>query len=158
VLVLEEKLLDDTGIDEVSEVGIFGAGSFATTLLMMPFAGKIRCKAAWCKYGYLDDIKRVWIDTDAFILGSSLVYGICFLIYELSGIVIIRGDSAVLRCILDNVVTVLVWVMSLYMRWESANLIDFIGFIVILIGLLHYEKIKTRRENGYEDIKQVASN
>ena len=50
VLVLQEKLLDNTGIDEVSEVGLCGVGSFATALLMMPFDSKIKCMVALCKY------------------------------------------------------------------------------------------------------------
>jgi len=33
-------------------------------------------------------------------------------------------------CIMNNAVSVLVWVVSLYMRWGKPNLIKLIGFIV----------------------------
>jgi len=77
-----------------------------------------------------------WIITLA-LVGN--IVSIAF--FNFTGVTITAKLSATTRMVLDSVRTLIIWIFSLIVGWQSFYWLQIIGFLILLAGTLIYNKI-----------------
>jgi drug/metabolite transporter (DMT)-like permease len=135
--VIEENFLKATKIDIRLEVGLFGIGSSLLTALLLPLASAFNC-SPYCKYGILDDYKIGFslLFHHKALLISCVSISLGFLLYNISGVYMSQNCSSLLRTMYDNCSTLLIWAISLLLKWEEFSFIELIGFSIVVSGII----------------------
>ena len=157
-LVIEEKLLKYSKINEYFEVGLVGSISAIFTGISLPISSVIKCKY-YCRYDYLDDYKEGFthLANSNFLISSSITLAISFLIYEVSGVVISKYSSSLSRTMYDCSSTLLIWTVSLIVKWETFNIFELIGFCIIVCGASIHNNEKSSELFGGSVRESVVS-
>lgn len=71
--------------------------------------------------------------------------------FNYAGISVTKEISATTRMVLDSVRTMVIWMVSLGIGWQSFKYLQLIGFVVLLFGMCLYNDIVVRQT--YERIR-----
>ncbi|XP_029903641.1 solute carrier family 35 member F6 [Myripristis murdjan] len=140
-MVLEEKFVYKHDVHPLRAVGTEGFfGFFILSLLLIPmyfipvgsFASNPRhvledALDAFCQIGHQPLILLA-------LLGNTV--SIAF--FNFAGISVTKEISATTRMVLDSLRTLVIWVVSLALGWESFHGLQVLGFIVLLVGTALY--------------------
>ncbi|NXL20980.1 S35F6 protein, partial [Setophaga kirtlandii] len=119
-------------------VGLFGFSILALLLVPLSFipAGRLSGNPR----GVLEDPRDAWcqIHRQPLILAALLgnIGSISF--FNFAGISVTRELSATTRTVLDSLRTLLVWALSLALRWERFHALQIPGFALLLAGAALY--------------------
>jgi len=61
--------------------------------------------------------------------------------FNFAGVSVTKELSATTRMVLDSVRTLVIWMVSLGVGWQTFNYLQVIGFIVLLVGMCLYNNI-----------------
>lgn len=75
------------------------------------------------------------------ILISSILILLSIAIFNYCGLSITHKISATARSTIDTCRTLLVWIIAMTMKWESFQLLQFCGFIVLVFGTLCFNGV-----------------
>ncbi|CAK9296164.1 unnamed protein product [Gordionus sp. m RMFG-2023] len=64
-------------------------------------------------------------------------------IFNFAGVSITKNMNATTRMVLDSFRSLLIWVVSLGISWQKFHYLQLIGFLVLIIGMIIYEKLYT---------------
>ncbi|NWV28753.1 S35F6 protein, partial [Origma solitaria] len=140
-MVLEEKFIFSHDVHPLQAVGTEGFFGFTIlALLLVPLSFIPAGRLSGNPRGVLED------PADAFcqlrhrplILAALLgnIGSISF--FNFSGISVTKELSATTRMVLDSLRTVLVWALSLALRWERFHALQIPGFLLLLAGAALY--------------------
>lgn len=132
--VVEEHIVSQWHIEPLQLVGYEGVfGGLITFILMIvfyiPFG--INTKGPF-------DLVNSWIEfkSNPAIIYSSIAIMISIGLFNYFGITLTSKLSATSRSTIDTCRTLLVWLVSLYLGWESFIFLQLIGFIFLVLGTL----------------------
>ncbi|GME69460.1 unnamed protein product [[Candida] boidinii] len=84
------------------------------------------------------------------ILYSSIFIMICISTFNYCGISLTENLSATARSTIDTSRTLLVWLVSLVIGWESFKLLQLFGFVLLVFGTLVFNGvIAVRKESEF---------
>ncbi|XP_066533452.1 solute carrier family 35 member F6 [Hoplias malabaricus] len=140
-MVLEEKFVYKHNVHPLKAVGTEGFFGFVIlSLLLIPmfyipvgsFANNPRhvledALDAFCQIGHKPLILLA-------LLGNTV--SIAF--FNFAGISVTKEISATTRMVLDSLRTLVIWVVSLALGWETFHGLQILGFIILLIGTALY--------------------
>ncbi|KAL1420103.1 hypothetical protein MTO96_004594 [Rhipicephalus appendiculatus] len=64
--------------------------------------------------------------------------------FNFAGISVTKELSATTRMVLDSVRTLVIWLFSLAVRWQSFNWTQIVGFVVLILGMFLYNNVIIR--------------
>ncbi|VDP03362.1 unnamed protein product [Soboliphyme baturini] len=147
-MVFEELYVLKYNVDPPLAVGLEGIyGFIIMTLLIVAFY------FIWVPPPFTNDPEgRLENAFDAFdqmnansqILGSLIGLIISIAFYNVCGMTVTKNLSATTRKVSDSARTVLIWVVSLALGWQSFSYLQLIGFIVLISGMFIYNDIVFR--------------
>ncbi|XP_056150745.1 solute carrier family 35 member F6 [Lampris incognitus] len=140
-MVLEEKFVYKHDVHPLRAVGTEGLfGFFVLSLLLIPmffipvgsFSNNPRqvledALDAFCQIGYQPLIVLA-------LLGNTV--SIAF--FNFAGISVTKEISATTRMVLDSLRTLVIWVVSLALGWETFHGLQVLGFVILLLGTALY--------------------
>lgn len=143
-MVVEEKFLYKYNVPPLLAVGWEGLFGFITlSILLIPmyyipvgaFSGNER--------GVMEDA------IDAFVqLGNNGLLLLAFLLnvfsiafFNFAGVSVTKELSATTRMVLDSIRTLVVWVFSIMLQWESFQYLQPVGFLVLVVGMMTYNDV-----------------
>lgn len=147
-MVIEEKFVTKYKVAPLQAVGWEGFFGFVVLgLLLVPMyfipAGNTIFQNPG---GQLEDaidgfiqIKNSWHVTLG-VVGTVL--SIAF--FNFAGISVTKELSATTRMVLDSVRTLVIWLFSLAVRWQSFNWTQIVGFMVLILGMFLYNNVIIR--------------
>lgn len=147
-MVIEEKFVTKYKVAPLQAVGwegFFGFVVLGTLLVPMYFipAGNTIFQNPG---GQLEDaidgfiqIKNSW-QVCLGVIGTVL--SISF--FNFAGISVTKELSATTRMVLDSVRTLVIWLFSLAVRWQSFNWTQIVGFLVLILGMFLYNNVIIR--------------
>nr|XP_054508924.1 solute carrier family 35 member F6 [Agelaius phoeniceus] len=140
-MVLEEKFIFSHDVHPLRAVGTEGLFGFSIlALLLVPLSFIPAGRLSGNPRGVLEDPADAWcqIRREPLILAALLgnVGSISF--FNFAGISVTRELSATTRTVLDSLRTLLVWALSLALRWERFHALQIPGFALLLAGAALY--------------------
>uniref|UniRef100_A0A131YNK3 EamA domain-containing protein n=1 Tax=Rhipicephalus appendiculatus TaxID=34631 RepID=A0A131YNK3_RHIAP len=147
-MVIEEKFVTKYKVAPLQAVGWEGFFGFVVLgILLVPMyfipAGNTIFQNPG---GQLEDaidgfiqIKNSWHVTLG-VVGTVL--SIAF--FNFAGISVTKELSATTRMVLDSVRTLVIWLFSLAVRWQSFNWTQIVGFVVLILGMFLYNNVIIR--------------
>ncbi|XP_059699144.1 solute carrier family 35 member F6 [Haemorhous mexicanus] len=140
-MVLEEKFIFSHDVHPLRAVGTEGLFGFSIlALLLVPLSFIPAGRLSGNPRGVLEDPADAWcqIRRDPLILVALLgnIGSISF--FNFAGISVTRELSATTRTVLDSLRTLLVWALSLALRWERFHALQIPGFALLLAGAALY--------------------
>ncbi|CAM9258938.1 solute carrier family 35 member F6 [Lampetra fluviatilis] len=140
-MVVEEKFIykdDIHPLQAVGNEGLFGFSILSLLLIPMYFIPA---------RGFSDNPRGVLEDAlDGFcqmghssaVAGAVALNVLSIAFFNFAGISVTKEMSATTRMVLDSLRTVVIWAVSLILRWESFKYLQVIGFIILLSGAVIY--------------------
>lgn len=133
--VLEEHIMSKWVMDPVSLVAYEGAyGSLITVVSMtiahLTFASENKNSSFNLVQAFRD------MFSNDMVLYSSIVIMLSIACFNFSGITITNNLNATVRSTVDTLRTLLVWLVSLSLGWETFKLTQFNGFVILVFGTL----------------------
>ncbi|XP_005430996.1 solute carrier family 35 member F6 [Geospiza fortis] len=140
-MVLEEKFVFSHDVHPLRAVGTEGLFGFSIlALLLVPLSLIPAGRLSGNPRGVLEDPMDAWcqIRRDPLILAALLgnIGSISF--FNFAGLSVTRELSATTRTVLDSLRTLLVWALSLALRWERFHALQVPGFALLLAGAALY--------------------
>lgn len=140
-MVLEEKFVYKHDVHPLKAVGTEGFfGFFVLSFLLIPMY--------FIPVGSFSDNPRQVLEDalDAFcqignkplILLALLGNTVSIAFFNFAGISVTKEISATTRMVLDSLRTLVIWVVSLALQWETFHGLQVLGFIVLLFGTALY--------------------
>jgi multidrug transporter EmrE-like cation transporter len=140
MFVLEERILSKYRVDPLEGVGLEGLFGFGTVVLVSPFLYLLWGKDH--KGGFLDVVSgwnQFW--------GTELVWKIgiliCFSIagFNFFGLSVTKRVSSTARATIDASRTLFIWMISMYLGWESFKWLQVGGFVLLIYGTFLYNGV-----------------
>lgn len=133
MIVYEEKIMSKyvaAPLQVVGMEGFFGIIIGVTVLIILNVTGTESTPAAWYQMKHSGPL---------FIAVIASVFSIAF--FNASGVTVTQQASAVARSTIDCSRTILIWIVELGLGWNSFNVIQLIGFIILAVGTLIYNRL-----------------
>ncbi|KAF4621906.1 hypothetical protein G7Y89_g14440 [Cudoniella acicularis] len=133
--VLEEHILEKYALEPLKVVGWEGLFGFSVTvvgMIILHFAIGMTEKG---RYGYFD-IVEAWYEVTHFrgIAVSSVLIMISIGGFNFFGLSVTRTVSATSRSTIDTCRTLFIWIVSLFLGWESFKWLQVLGFLLLVYG------------------------
>ncbi|XP_018121546.1 solute carrier family 35 member F6 [Xenopus laevis] len=140
-MVLEEKFVYKHNVHPLRAVGTEGLFGFVIlSLLLIPFyyipAGGLSNSERPVLEDSLDAFCQIGNQPLIFLALLGNIISIAF--FNFAGISVTKEISATTRMVLDSLRTVVIWVVSLALGWETFHALQILGFIVLLLGAALY--------------------
>lgn len=147
-MIVEEKYVSGRNVSPLQAVGwegIFGFSVLSLLLFPMYFI-KVGHDIFNNPNGQIEDaIDGFYQIANSWEVATGLsgtIFSIAF--FNFAGISVTKQMSATTRTVLDSVRTLVIWVISLVLKWEEFSIIQLGGFIILLIGMCLYNDIIIR--------------
>ncbi|XP_012273941.1 solute carrier family 35 member F6 [Orussus abietinus] len=144
-MVVEEKYVSGQDIPALQAVGWEGVFGFIGMCLAMiplnyisaqpPFADNSRGTLE----ATVDAFVQIGKSGRLFTALIGIVVSIAF--FNFSGISITKEMSATTRMVLDSARTIIIWAISLTLRWQKFHYLQLVGFAILLLGMCFYNDI-----------------
>nr|XP_053646125.1 solute carrier family 35 member F6-like isoform X2 [Cherax quadricarinatus] len=143
-MVVEEKFVTKHNVPPLLAVGWEGVfGFIVMTILLVPFnwipAGIFSSNPR----GVLEDIPDAFIQlkNNPALIGPIIGNIISIAFFNFAGVSVTKELSATTRMVLDSVRTLVIWVVSLIVKWQKFQYLQPIGFAVLVIGMMLYNDV-----------------
>ncbi|KAI1003884.1 hypothetical protein K3495_g4330 [Podosphaera aphanis] len=133
--VLEEYILEKYALDPLKVVGWEGLYGFSVTLVGMLIMHLARGRTPAGQYGYFDIVEG-WreITLNRSIAVSSILIMISIGGFNYFGLSVTRNVSATARSTIDTCRTLFIWIISLFLGWETFKWLQVLGFALLVYG------------------------
>ena len=143
MFVVEELFFSKIKIDPLYAVGLeglFGVGYF---VILLPILYFIPCSLEFCLGGRVEDsiLALKQIGTNSTIALYWTATTIIIAAFNWSGISTTKHASSLSRSTLQTTKTILVWVCSILIGWETFLWPQLIGFIILALGTMIYNEV-----------------
>ncbi|XP_072512483.1 solute carrier family 35 member F6 [Salminus brasiliensis] len=140
-MVLEEKFVYKHNVHPLKAVGTEGFFGFVIlSLLLIPMfyipAGNFGNNPRQVLEDALDAFCQ--IGHKPLILVALLGNTVSIAFFNFAGISVTKEISATTRMVLDSLRTLVIWVVSLALRWEQFHVLQILGFVILLTGTALY--------------------
>lgn len=144
-MVYEEKFVKDKDIPALMTVGYEGFWGFLVLgLLLIPFYW-IPAYPPFSENprNVLEDAPDGFVQlyNNGFLCLSLIGTFISIAFFNFAGVSVTKEMSATTRMVLDSVRTLVIWVVCLGLRWQTFNLLQLLGFGLLLIGMCLYNNV-----------------
>ncbi|XP_072931280.1 solute carrier family 35 member F6 [Epargyreus clarus] len=144
-MVYEEKYVTSLNIAPMQAVGWEGVFGFSvlSVLLFIFYWVPAPPHFGHNPRGVLEDVIDgfVQIGNNSALVVSILGTIISIAFFNFAGISVTKEMSATTRMVLDSVRTLVVWMVSLGVRWQSFHWPHLIGFSILILGMCQYNGI-----------------
>ncbi|KAL7928831.1 hypothetical protein V8C35DRAFT_317168 [Trichoderma chlorosporum] len=140
--VLEEWMLENSPIDPIQVVGWEGLFGFIATVAIMIVLHLAIGRTEAGRYGYFDiseGLRQMW--EERALLVSSVIIMISIGGFNFFGLSVTRTVSATSRSTIDTCRTLFIWVVSLFLRWESFKWLQIVGFALLVYSTFLFNGI-----------------
>lgn len=122
--------------------GFFGVVILVAALIVLNFVfGSIQTPAQFAESPF--NLHESLSETFSLrlVLLSSLMIMVCISAFNFCGITLTHQLSATARSTIDSCRTLLVWLVAMLLGWESFNLLQAVGFAVLVFGTLCFNGV-----------------
>ena len=147
-MVVEEKLIGANDLPALKVVGlegIFGFCILSVLLVVMYFipAPSFLCDNSSWTCGHFENTLDAFVEfgNNPMILAYTIGNIVSIAFFNFLGVSITKYMSASARMVLDSLRTMVIWVFSLAVGWESFCYIEPVGFFFLLSGALIYNGV-----------------
>lgn len=134
--VVEEHILTYLDIEPIEVVGYEGTYGSLVTLIGMNIGYVVYGK------GYFNIYKAFFqMIGNSAVLYSSVFIMLSIAIFNICGITVTKIISATSRSTIDTSRTLLVWIISLALGWESFHSLQLIAFTLLVLGTLSFNGV-----------------
>nr|XP_053646127.1 solute carrier family 35 member F6-like isoform X1 [Cherax quadricarinatus] len=143
-MVVEERLLTKYNVPPLLAVGWEGVFGFLTlTVLLVPMYFIPAGKFSGNQRGVLEDAVDAFIQlANSGVLVAAIVLNIVSIaFFNFAGVSMTKEISATTRMVLDSVRTLVIWLVSLALRWQEFQYLQPIGFAVLVVGMMLYNDV-----------------
>lgn len=143
--VVEERILSHSPLTPLKLVyteGFFGALILVVSLIILNFlfqATQSPDKFAHSPFNLGQSLYETFLSRA--IVVTSVLIMICISMFNYCGLSLTNELSATARSTIDNCRTLLVWLIAMFLGWESFKLLQFVGFAVLVFGTLCFNGI-----------------
>ena len=141
-MVSEEKLLSIFNIHPLQVVGIEGTAGFCIFTILLIIFYFIPCTPTknFCFHGRLEDTPRAFMEigSNNFLLSMVILATISLGFFNYFGVSLTKYASATHRGAANGVRPFIVWIFCLIAGWEEFTLIQLIGYLIAVYGMLLY--------------------
>lgn len=143
--LFEEKLLEDQLIGPITMVyaeGFYGSIIVTVVMIVMNFFFQVSlpkeqfASSSFNIYQALSDLF-----SSKQILISSILIMVAIASFNVCGVTLTAELSATSRSTIDTCRTLLVWLFAMIMGWEKFHFLQLIGFSVLVLGTLTFNKV-----------------
>lgn len=133
--VLEEHILHKYALQPLKVVGWEGLFGFLVTVVGYVFLHLIIGRTDAGRYGYFDIVEG-WRQITSYrpIAVSSIAIMISIGGFNFFGLSVTRTVSATSRSTIDTCRTLFIWIVSLFLGWESFKWLQVLGFALLVYG------------------------
>ncbi|VVD05976.1 solute carrier family 35 member F6 [Leptidea sinapis] len=168
-MVYEERYVAGLNIPSLQAVGWEGVFGFSAASVLMVIFYWIPAPPHFDHNprGTVEDFVDgfVQIANSTVILTAFLGMILSIAVFNFAGISVTKEMSATTRMVLDSVRTLVIWIFSLSLRWQSFHWQHLIGFSVLTLGMCQYNRILPKisisccgwRNQQNEDVENAAS-
>lgn len=148
--VLEEYILHKYALQPLKVVGWEGAFGFLVTLMGYFFMYLIVGRTDSGRYGYFDIVEG-WRQVTSYrpIALSSVAIMISIGGFNFFGLSVTRAVSSTSRSTIDTCRTIFIWVVSLFLGWESFKWLQVVGFGLLVYGTFLFNGLVQPPMNRY---------
>ncbi|KAK8732160.1 hypothetical protein OTU49_007215, partial [Cherax quadricarinatus] len=143
-MVVEERLLTKYNVPPLLAVGWEGVFGFLTlTVFLVPMYFIPAGKFSGNQRGVLEDAVDAFIQlANSGVLVAAIVLNIVSIaFFNFAGVSMTKEISATTRMVLDSVRTLVIWLVSLALRWQEFQYLQPIGFAVLVVGMMLYNDV-----------------
>lgn len=140
--VLEERIMEHHSVEPLLAAGYEGFFGLLTTLSGLLLVYRLYGSTQAGQGGYFD-MKDGWnqIVEHPRVWQSSIVIAISIALFNFCGLAVTRNVSATARSTIDTCRTLGIWLVSLYLGWESFKFLQVIGFALLVYGTFVFNSI-----------------
>lgn len=133
--VLEEYILEKYALEPIKVVGWEGLFGFSVTVIGMVILHLAVGRTPKGRYGYFDLVEG-WREVTQYkpIGVSSILIMISIGGFNYFGLSVTRTVSATARSTIDTCRTLFIWIVSLFLGWESFKWLQVLGFALLVYG------------------------
>jgi len=133
--VLEEHILHKYALEPLKVVGWEGLFGFLVTVIGMVILHLAIGRTDAGRYGYFDLVEG-WSEITHFkqIGISSILIMISIGGFNFFGLSVTRTVSATSRSTIDTCRTLFIWIVSLFLGWETFKWLQVLGFVLLVYG------------------------
>jgi uncharacterized membrane protein len=135
MLVYEEKIMGKYTVPPLLVVGMEGTFGIIFGVTLLAFLNLMRIENT---QGALYQITH---STPLLCAVIGSIFSIAF--FNFSGVTVTQKASAVARSTIDVSRTILIWAVELSLGWNGFNALQLVGFFVLAIGTMIYNRIIT---------------
>ncbi|PMD34026.1 hypothetical protein L207DRAFT_132877 [Hyaloscypha variabilis F] len=133
--VLEEYILEKYALEPLKVVGWEGLFGFSVTVVGMVIMHLAVGRTDAGQYGYFDLVEAWREITEYRAIGiSSVLIMISIGGFNFFGLSVTRNVSATARSTIDTCRTLFIWIVSLFLGWESFKWLQVLGFALLVYG------------------------
>ncbi|XP_022117346.2 solute carrier family 35 member F6-like [Pieris rapae] len=154
-MVYEEKFISNFDIPPMQAVGwegIFGFSMSSLLLLVFYWVPAIPHFGHGPNGTIGDAIDGlVQICNNHLLMWAVLGSVISVALFTFAGISITKNVSATHRMVLDSIRIIVIWIVSVSVKWQEFYWLHIVGFAVIVIGMCKYNGLLTCIDGTYDD-------
>ena len=137
--IVEEKLLSSWRVQPLLAVGLEGVWGLVICSLALPFLPYIKDQDG----KPLDDLAAATNEVlnDQNLLYAALLSVLCIGAFNFCGLSVTKALSGANRAAIDAVRTMGVWLVALFLGWETFKGLQLIGFLVLISGSCLFNEV-----------------
>lgn len=143
-MVYEERVINRRNIHPLAAVGWEGFwGAIVLGLLLIPFyyikAGQFSHTAENRLENVPDAFKQM--GNNPVIVAATVGNILSIAFFNFAGISVTKELSATTRMVLDSVRTLVIWAVTLGLKWQDFQGLQVVGFVLLILGMMLYNDI-----------------
>lgn len=133
MLVWEEKIMSKYTVQPLQVVGMEGTFGFLFGIVLLVFLNRFHIESS---------SEAIYQMTHSVPLAAA-VFGSIFSVafFNFAGVSVTQQASATARSTIDVSRTILIWGIELALRWNTFNMLELCGFVVLAAGTLIYNRL-----------------
>jgi len=135
MLVYEEKIMSRYSVLPLQVVGMEGVCGITVGVVLLSFLNYFGLESTPAAY------YQITHSTPLLMAVVGSIFSIA--IFNYSGVTVTQQASATARSTIDVSRTILIWAVELLLHWNTFNIIQLVGFIILAIGTLLYNRLIT---------------
>jgi len=133
MLVYEEKIMSQYETNPLQVVGMEGAFGLLFGFVLLSFLNVFGIESTH------EAMYQISHSVPLAIAVVGSIFSIAF--FNFSGVTVTQKASAVARSTIDVSRTILIWAAELHMGWNTFNVLELVGFMILAVGTLLYNRL-----------------
>lgn len=157
LFIVEEYFIGDYYLDPLKVVGTEGMWGTLYFLIALPIMQAIQCSGPLCNFGYFENSSYAFLQMSDNPLLIVYTFGIMLSIafFNVCGVTTTKLASAAQRSTVDSSRTVLIWMGSVLLGFETFQWQTIPGFVLLVFGTLLYNEIVVLPFWGFDQYTKV---